>query len=221
MPEGESSKWRARWNWLLWLLRWEEPVVLESEFAPAEVMERINALLPPTTGWMRFFSFGATWPLDGDVVAYRGLIRSRNRFAAASNRRLRFSVEPNAGGSRLQGNFELVTWMWLYEVFCLTGAISLEATFVYHIVSATSIPPLRAFLDLLRPLLVLPFVWAYVRVGLWWTRKHEAELLTILGRALSRSAAASIPAGRRASPSSPTEIFIRPRPRSGVDPPKC
>jgi hypothetical protein len=150
--------------------------------------------------------------LAGKVFGHEGLIRARDRYASASGRVLKFVVTPYDGGSILRGNLQLRRGLWCYEIACLVFACFFEAEVLYSI---AVFPEQRVRLILLylpRPLLVIPFLWCYIRAGLWFGRKREAELFETIEKVLARPRAQLLPqAIRKVLPSTPTEVFIRPR----------
>lgn len=213
MAQAPFLKLDIMWQELLRLLRWELPVEVESFLTPTEAIARIIELCQGRRGWRRFLPFGFSDYLVGRVTDLHGAIRTAGARTDLGVRTLWFQIEPSNEGSRLQGKFQIHGGLWFYEVFCLVMALFLEISQIYWLIRATSPQWTQVAWGLLSPFLVIPFLWCYVRVGLWFGRKREAKLISLVTKALTdiRIPSPSDPHVRQVSPPTPTEVFIRPR----------
>ncbi len=198
-----GDKTLTRWEEFHRLLRWEEPVQMPSALPVSEAIASLQGLTLPPGNWRNYVPFANKKPLIGNVVGHRGLLTCRDKWPRAScGRALKFSVDPVESGSVLTGTLELRLSLYVYEWAVICGAIFMEIAMIYGMVASRSPINGSRVLDLLRPLLFAPFLWCYVRIGLWFGRKREAELLSQVRNALIRKPPMSV---RTPRPSSPTE----------------
>jgi hypothetical protein len=199
------------WDKFCKLLRWEKPITVASDLSFGEAIAALQIIVLPTGSWRSYIPFASNKPLVGDIVGNRGVLRRRDKWPHASCLRvLKFSVEPLPVGSVLTGTLQARLSLYLYEWVVIVFAVFMEVWEIYGMAEAKSLHYDHLFLALIRPLFFAPFLWCYVRAGLWFGRKREAELISFVQAALTRKTHIPLLAQR---PSSPTEVFIRPRHR--------
>jgi hypothetical protein len=167
-------------------LGWEMPLEWSSPLPLSEVLSRLRERTSDC-GWRQFLPFGQPKPFFGRLSEFGGSITPVKRWPSAyTGRSLDFTVELSQSGSIVRGLLRLPKGLRVYIVFCLAMAVCLEAIQLYWLFAARA-PDYRGIASgFLRPFFVIPFVWCYVRLGLWWSRKREIEFL----RAISRIAEA-------------------------------
>jgi len=163
-------------------LGWEVPQEWSSALPAAEVLERLRERTSEAV-WRQFFQLGQPKPFFGRLTEHGGSITPVSSWPSVyTGRSLDFTVEVSQSGAIVRGLLRLPKGLRAYIAFCLAGAMCLEAVQVYWLFAARAPDYWGIASGLLRPFFVIPFVWCYVSLGLWWSRKRESEFLRAIGR---------------------------------------
>ncbi len=144
-------------------------------------MAHLTEKVEPFSFWNILRFFRAKRPLVGALTGAEGLVRVRDiPFSASSLRALSFRVEDVEGRSSLRGVLRLRLSLLLYEVLAVLAFMCFDQLSTIYWALATRHPLSLALIgNLLRPFLFIPFLWCYIRFGLWIGRKREAELIEV------------------------------------------
>jgi len=163
-------------------LGWDLPVEWSSPLPPTAVLDRLKERTSEAV-WRQFFQLGLRKPFYGRLTECGGSITPVSGWPSVyTGRSLEFTIEASQSGSIVRGLLRLPKGLRVYVVFCLTLAICLEGVQLYWLFAATAPDYVGIARDLLQPFLVIPFIWCYVSVGLWWSRKQELQFLRTIER---------------------------------------
>lgn len=197
---------------MLALFRWETPVEMSSVMSVPEVLARLRSITGDAYSWRRLNRLTSDAPLVGQLSEHGGEVVLRAFYPSiAVGRELSFRFEQALGGTRLVGVLRLRTSLLMYQVCGWIAMFALQGWMIYLWLKGGYPWSWRGAGQILQEFGLIPFIWGYIWLGLWWTKKKEARMLALVQAALVPLPPTPIPPARVAEISTPTEVFIRPR----------
>lgn len=199
------------------LLRWESRFEICSSLPPSAVFENLRRQTVLSRSWRRLNRFTSDCPFVGTLSENGGTLRIRDFYPSIAVGRqidFRLGLGVDGSGAKFDGVLRLRGALLAYEVCGLVAMFALQLWMVYLGISAGGHFGFRGVVQIGQEFLLIAFIWIYVRLGLWFSRKKEAKMLRLIEDALEAPITVRFPTAPGVPPASvrvPGGTFVRPR----------